>query len=63
MAEGYTVIDRRGREEPKEVCRVCGSPECHTTMYNQSGMDCVRYLRGRILELERKLVEASWSNG
>lgn len=52
--KGFKVIDRRGREEPKEVCRVCGAPECHSKQYNQPGMDCIKYLRGIIAQLEAR---------
>lgn len=45
--EGYRIIDRRGCEEPKEPCRVCGAPECHSREYNRPTMDCIRYLRER----------------
>lgn len=50
---GFTVIDRRGREEPKEVCRVCGAPEPHSKQYNQPTMDCIKYLRSQIGVAER----------
>jgi formate dehydrogenase maturation protein FdhE len=45
---GYIVHDRRGKEEITEVCRVCGSPEVHSKVYNQPTMDCVKYLRAEL---------------
>lgn len=53
--KGFKVIDRRGREEPKEACRVCGAPECHSKAYNQPGMDCIKYLRSEISRLTAQL--------
>ena len=48
----YTVSDRRGVEPQKEVCRVCGSVECHTAHYNSPTMKCIEYLRSKISEIE-----------
>lgn len=45
MSEGFTVNDRRGVEEPKEVCRVCGSPTAHSKDYGKPTMGCIEYLR------------------
>jgi len=44
----YTVTDRRGKEEPTEVCRVCGSPEVHSRGYNFPTMKCIEFLRSKI---------------
>ena len=45
----YTVIDKRGQEPAKEVCRVCGAPietkGTHSLEYNKPTMDCIKYLR------------------
>jgi hypothetical protein len=45
VPEGYTVNDRRGQEKIMEVCRVCGSKDIHTTLYNQPTMGCIEFLR------------------
>lgn len=53
--KGYTVNDRRGKETPTEVCRVCGTPgdpEPHTREYNKPTMKCIVALRAQILKLE-----------
>lgn len=52
--KGFKVIDRRGKEEPKEVCRVCGAPECHSKQYGQPTMDCIKYLRTQNGMLENR---------
>jgi len=41
----WTVTDRRGKETPKPVCRVCGSYDEHSTEYNKPTMACIEYLR------------------
>jgi hypothetical protein len=43
----FTVIDKRGLGvfKPKEVCRVCGSTDVHSTQYNKPTMDCIHYLK------------------
>jgi hypothetical protein len=51
----YTVNDKRGKEPPKENCRVCGSTEVHSKEYNKPTMDCIKYLRSKIAELEAKV--------
>ena len=47
----YTVIDKRGQEPTKEVCRVCGAPievkGTHSLQYNKPTMDCIKYLRNQ----------------
>lgn len=48
----HTIIDKRGVEPPKEPCRVCGAPVIHSREYNKPTMDCIKYLRGKIAELE-----------
>jgi len=52
MTKSYTINDKRGKEEPKEVCRVCGSSTAHSKEYNKPTMDCIKHLRGRIQKLE-----------
>jgi len=53
---GYTITDKRGVEPPKEPCRVCGAPiekkGEHSKQYNKPTMDCIKYLRSKITELE-----------
>ena len=44
----YKINDRRGKEPPKEVCRICGSPQIHSREYGNPTMDCIRYLRSII---------------
>ncbi len=47
----YVVRDRRGSnpdKEPEPVCRVCGSPEQHSTTYNTPTMECIKYLRAEL---------------
>jgi hypothetical protein len=51
----YTINDKRGKEAPKEVCRVCGAPDAHSKTYNKPTMDCIKYLRAKIQELEAKI--------
>jgi formate dehydrogenase maturation protein FdhE len=51
----YTINDKRGKEEPKEACRVCGSADAHSKVYNKPTMDCVKYLRAKIQELEKRV--------
>jgi len=57
--KGYTINDRRGlnkgQEEPNEVCRVCGSQEVHSKEYGKPTMECIEYLRKRIVDLEFQL--------
>jgi hypothetical protein len=45
--DGFTIRDRRGKDgdEPKEVCRVCGSKVVHSREYNHPTMECIQYLR------------------
>ena len=44
--EGFVVRDLRGVENKDgDVCRVCGSIDVHTRVYNQPTMDCVKYFR------------------
>jgi hypothetical protein len=58
----YKVVDKRGIEPTPESCRVCGGPITtdkkgipnHSREYNKPTMDCIRYLRGRIQELEKQ---------
>jgi hypothetical protein len=58
--EGYKINDRRGEDRtPTEPCRVCGAPGAHTREYNKPTMECIHYLRGRIIELEGKLQHKS----
>jgi hypothetical protein len=45
--DGYAVNDRRGEEEPKEVCRCCCSPEVHTRDYNAPTVECINYLHAQ----------------
>ena len=52
MSKGYTITDKRGVEEPKEVCRCCGSTEVHTKQYNKPTMECIIYYRKQINKLE-----------
>lgn len=52
---GYTIIDKRYQEKPKEVCRVCGSYEVHTQNYNHPTMKCIEYLRNEIILLKEKV--------
>ncbi len=53
--KGYAVIDRRFKEkEPTEVCRVCGSKEVHSKIYNQPTMKCIEYYRELLKEKESK---------
>jgi hypothetical protein len=48
----YTVIDKRGQDQPPPArCRVCGSPK-HERSYNQPSMECIEFLRGEIKALE-----------
>ena len=62
MAEGekggemksYTIKDKRGMDEAKEVCRVCGSSTVHTRVYNLPTMKCILFLRDRIKLLEKE---------
>jgi hypothetical protein len=53
--KGYTVNDRRGVEDPKPTCRVCGAPEEHSKEYNKPTMDCIKHLRKEITLLRDKL--------
>ena len=64
----FKVIDKRGQEELKEVCRVCGSSDVHSKRYNfcrvcgssdvhskrynLPTMDCIKYLRSIISDLK-----------
>lgn len=54
--KGYTVKDRRGKDQETEVCRVCGcpgDPKPHTRIYEQPTMECVKFLRAEILRLKK----------
>jgi len=51
------INDKRGKEEPKEVCRCCGSEQVHTREYNNHIKKCVEYLRKRVSELEREVTK------
>lgn len=50
----YKVEDKRGKKKSTEVCRVCGSDTVHSKKYNNPTMDCIKYLRNKITELEKK---------
>ena len=50
----YKVNDKRGKEPVQEPCRVYGAPVTHSRDYNKPTMECIKYLRGRIAELEKK---------
>jgi hypothetical protein len=43
-------------KEEKKI-RVCGSADAHSKVYNKPTMDCIKYLRARIQELEKKAKE------
>lgn len=51
----YTITDRRGGQNPREVCRVCGAGECHTVEYGRPTMQCVQFLRDEIEGLRNKV--------
>lgn len=52
--EGYKVLDKRGEEKDKTLpCRVCGCPIEHSKDYNKPTMECIKYLRGKISELQK----------
>ena len=53
----YKINDKRGKEEPQEVCRRCGSEHAHVWNYTDPPtMACIEYLREQVSEL-RKFVE------
>lgn len=62
MSEGFTVIDRRGVEEPERkkeegfACRVCGSV-AHSREYNAPSMECVTELRNELAEADKVLLK------
>jgi hypothetical protein len=52
--KNYTIIDRRGVEDPKPTCRVCGSRNEHSKEHNKPTMGCIRYLREEIAKLQKE---------
>jgi hypothetical protein len=52
----YTITDKRGlekgQETPNEVCRVCGSQEVHSKKYGKPTMECIKYLKNQVSELQ-----------
>jgi len=52
MTGGFVVNDKRGKKEPEEVCRVCGCEKVHSKEYNKPTMECIKYLRLKITDLE-----------
>ncbi len=54
----YEVIDKRGgkNKPPEEACRVCGSSVAHSKTYNTPTMECIKYLRGKIEKLEKRIL-------
>ena len=53
----YKVVDKRGKEPEKEVCRVCGSTTVHSKDYNKPTMECINYLRSKIQSLEADIAK------
>ena len=53
----YTITDKRGmnegQEHPEEVCRVCGSKTVHSKKYGKPTMECIKFLKDQISQLEK----------
>lgn len=45
---GYTIIDKRGAEPLRLLCRVCGSSVEHSKDYNKPTMACINWLKDQI---------------
>jgi formate dehydrogenase maturation protein FdhE len=53
-----TALFKRRKEEiaeTSEVCRVCGSKDVHSTVYDKPTMGCIHFFRVEVQKLENGL--------